>query len=364
MSREETDPKPQPADLSAEQPERRRHLSAPVTRRALALAAIGAALAAIATIFLSGGFDRGENLPAHPVGTGPQPTGAVAGEAFGSSTTGDCLTWKSADASDLGKVECAQPHQFEVATDIDLSLYPGVEFAPGSKFPGVLRFSELRDEQCAPAVNTYLGGRFDPKGKFSVGLINPGEAGWAAGERTIRCGLQFSGVTGTLLPIQGRVAEQDQSKVWDVGTCIGINQNVPSDPVSCAQPHAFEAVGVIDLARQFPGGMPSVEDQDKFLEKACTDASNGYLGSPDALRDKTLTLFWDNLDLDSWLVGSRKINCSIGQEVNGDGFATIVGSAKGDIQINGQTPVAPTAPDGRSLPTPLPGAASLPPTGG
>jgi hypothetical protein len=150
-----------------------------------------------------------------------------------------------------------------------------------------------------------------------------------------------------------------------VGTCVGINQNVPSDPVGCAQPHAFEVVGVIDLASQFPGGMPSVEDQDRFLEKACTDASTGYLGSPDVLRDKTLTLFWDNLDLDSWLVGSRKINCSIGQEVDGSGFATIVGSAKGEILINGQAPVPPpAAPDGRSMPTPLPGAAPLPSTGG
>ncbi len=99
-----------------------------------------------------------------------------------------------------------------MATDIDLSLYPGIEFGPGAKFPGVLRFSELRDEQCAPAVNTYLNGRFDPKGKFSVGLINPGEAGWSAGERTIRCGLQFSGVTGTLLPFQGLVEQQDRRR--------------------------------------------------------------------------------------------------------------------------------------------------------
>ena len=76
---------------------------------------------------------------------------------------------------------------------------------------------------------------------------------------------------------------------------------------------------------------------------------------------RLMTLFWDNLDLDSWLVGSRKINCSIGKETDGNGFATIVGSAKGDILINGQAPVPPpAAPEGRSVPTPLPGAAPLP----
>ncbi|RVW02551.1 septum formation family protein [Rhodococcus spongiicola] len=356
MSQDETEP----TSSSAQQPKRRRHLSARVARRALALVASGGVLAAGATILLSGGFDRGENLATPSAKVGPQLTGAIAGEAFGSAGEGDCLAWSNPDASDLEKVDCAQTHQFEVARDIDLGAYPGVEFGPGSRFPGVLRFSELRDDFCGPAVNTYLNGRFDPKGKFSVGLINPGEAGWAAGERTIRCGLQFSGVTGISLPIEGLVAEQDQSKIWDVDTCIGLSQGVPSDPVDCAQPHAFEVVGVIDMASEFPGAMPSVEDQDKLLEKACTDASADYLGSPEALRDKTLTLFWDNLDLDSWLVGSRKINCSIGKEIDGNGFATIVGSAKGDILIDGQAPVPPPPIGSRALPTPLPGAAPFP----
>ncbi|MFE3291779.1 septum formation family protein [Rhodococcus sp. NPDC059234] len=335
-------------------------MSARTTRRGLIAVALGAVLAAIATLVISGGFHGGSELTAHPSNGGPMSTGAVAGKAFGTAGTGDCLTWTKEDASDLTKVDCSDKHLFEVASEVDLSIFPGAEFGPGSRFPGVLRFSQLRNEHCAPAVVEYLGARYDPNGKFSVGLINPGEAGWAAGERTLRCGLQRSSTTGTPLPIVGTVVGQDESKVWDTGTCIGINQNVPADPVDCSQPHAFEVISVVDLGAKFPGGYPAVPDQDKYLEETCTQAANEYLGSPDALRNKTLTLFWDNIELSSWLAGSRKVNCSVGKELDSGGFAPITNSAKGDILINGAPPVPPPAtPEGRSLPVPLPGAAPL-----
>lgn len=337
----------------------RLHFSASTTRRALGVIAFGAVAAAVVTIFLTGGFSNDSNLQTRQPGQAAA-TGAAAGEAFGTARSGDCLTWSKSDASDLSKVDCGGEHLFEVAAEIDLSTYPGAEFGPGSKFPGVLRFAELKDQLCTPAVENYLGAQFDPNGKFSVGLINPGDAGWAANERTLRCGLQYSGNSGALRPIIGTVAEQDQSDVLEPGVCVGINQNLPADPVDCSQPHAFETVAIIDLAAQFPAGPPSVEDQDKFIEPACTQASTAYLGSPDALRNKTLTLFWGQFDATSWLAGSRKVNCSVGKGAD-VGFAPIQNSAKGDILIDGQPPVPPPAvPDGRSVPTPLPGAAPAP----
>lgn len=346
--------------VESAQPEKgRRHMSATTTRRVLLTTAIGAVVAAAITIFVTGGFDN-DKIETHKPGEAA-PTGALAGAAFGTAKQGDCLTWSKPDASDLGKVDCAEPHLFEVAAEIDLSLYPGAEFGPGSKYPGVLRFSELRDEHCAPAVAAYLGAKFDPHGKYDVGLINPGEKGWGAGERTLRCGIQESSTTGAPLPITGPVAGQDQSKVWEPGTCRGINQGVPTDAVDCNQEHAYEITGLVDLAQQFPGAAPSMQDQDKFLEGVCTDMTTKYLGAPDTLRNKTLTLFWDNLDPISWLAGSRKVNCSVGKEVDAGGFAPLVRSAKGDILINGQPPVPPPAiPDGRSIPAPLPGAAPAP----
>ncbi|MFZ2173247.1 MAG: septum formation family protein [Rhodococcus sp. (in: high G+C Gram-positive bacteria)] len=360
--------------MSAEQPKNGgqpenapRTMSASTTRRTLAAVAAGAVVAAVATFAIAGGFNRSENLPPHSDSAGPQATShSTEGGAFASAAAGDCLDWTPStdpkeDRKDVAEVDCSEEHRFEVAAPLDLGVYPGAEFGPGSRYPGALRFAALRDEHCVAAVNSYLGARFDPYGKFSVGLMFPSETGWDSGERTLRCGLQLSSTAGTLLPFTGRVADHDQSNVWDASTCIGISQNVPTDPVDCAQPHAFEVISVVDLATRFPDSMPSVEDQDKYLEGVCTQASNEYLGSADALRNKTLTLFWDNLELDSWLAGSRRVNCSVGKETDSGGFATITGGAKGDILIDGVAPVPPPpVPEGRSLPTPLPGAAAVP----
>ena len=288
-------------------------------------------------------------------------TGARAGAAFGTANAGTCLTWQAANASDLAKVDCKEQHLFEVAAEIDLSQYPTAEFGPKSAFPGMLRFAELRDAHCLPAVQHYLNGKFDPFGKYQVGLINPGQGGWDAGERTLRCGLQVTATTGRLQPMKGSVAKQDQSRVWDPGTCIGILQGQPTDPVDCKKEHSYEVIAIIDLAQQFKGAIPSVEDQDRFLNKVCTDAAAQYLGSPDGLKNKTLTLFWDNPDPISWLAGSKRVNCSVGKEDTG-GFAPLVNSAKNnDLLINGQPPVPlASAPPGRSMPNPLPGAAPAP----
>lgn len=317
------------------------------TRYALALVLVGAVVAAVLTFVLTGSKHHAA-LSVHAPGA--QPTGAVAGAAFGTAQPGDCLTWSNPDASDLAKVDCGQPHLFEVAELIDLRAYPSSEFGTGTKLPGVLRFAELKDEHCLPAVREYLSGHFDPHGKFSVGLINPGPAGWAANERTLRCGIQYSTSTGTPLPFSGTVASQDQSKVLTPGTCIGINQNLPTDPVDCAGPHAFEVVSTVDLTPQFSGPPPTDTAQDKAMSGICAKDSSAYLGGSEVLRNKTLTLFWDHIAPDSWLAGNRKLDCMIGKGGDQDGFAPVTGSAKGAITINGAPPVAPPPlPSGRPM---------------
>ncbi|WXG67771.1 septum formation family protein [Rhodococcus sovatensis] len=359
-----------PSDPNEREPKEReqRTVTAHVARRVLALVAVGAVAAAAVTLFVSDGFSQPEKITTHSE-AGPATSGPVTGKTFGAADPGTCLDWTptddpATDRQDLTEVSCADPHRFEVAKDVDMTAYPGLEFAPGSAYPGALRFGELRDEHCVDVVDDYLGTKFDPNGKFSVGLMFPSQTGWAAGERTLRCGIQQSSNTGVPQQMTGSVLDQDQSKVWDVGTCIGINQNVPADPVDCSQSHAFEVTSIIDLQQQFPTGIPSEADQDAYLEPTCTAAVNGYLGSETALRDKTLTLFWSTIDVTSWLAGSRQVSCSIGKELDEGGFATITGSAKGDILINGQPPAPPpAAPDGRALPTPLPGAAPITPGG-
>ncbi|MFC4376601.1 septum formation family protein [Nocardia halotolerans] len=329
------------------------HVSAPKLRWGLLLGALGAVLAALVTMTVTG-FDT-DKVEAHQPGTAP----VVRDKEFSSADVGDCLNWTRTDRSDLLKVNCADEHLFEVAGVINLGAYPGREFGEGTRHPDSLRLTELRDEHCLPAVQNYLGGRLDPRGKYLVNVMSPSPAGWQHGDRTLRCGVQVA-ATAASPPSTGSVVGSDQSKVHPVGTCLGINQNLPTDPVDCAQPHAVEIVGNVNLGAEFTGGPPTEAQQDKFVEAECNRMSTEYLGSPDAIRNKTLTLFFDYLEPSSWLAGSRRLDCWLGKGVDREGFAPIVGSARGEILIDGQAPVPPPN-TGRSTPAPLPGAAPLPP---
>lgn len=329
-------------------------LPAPTLRWGLLLVAAGAVVAALVTLFVTG-FDN-KGLEAHTPGSPAEP---VVDKEFGTAVKGDCLSWSKPDHSDLVKVRCEAKHMFEVAADVDMSKYPGKEFAPGARFPDSLRLTELKEEHCVPAVQQYLGGRFDPRGRYIVGLMYPSPDGWQRGDRTLRCGLQYAASTGTPAST-GSATQHDQSKVYGPGVCLGINQNLPTDPVDCAQVHSVEVVSTIDLGQRFQGGPPPKEEQDKFVEDECARTASDYLGGPDVIRNKTLTLFFDFLDARSWLAGSRKLDCMVGKGADREGFAPITGSAKGDILINGQAPEPPPN-TGRSTPTPLPGAAPLPP---
>ncbi|MFD3510405.1 septum formation family protein [Nocardia sp. NPDC058666] len=331
------------------------HVSASKLRWGLLIAALGAILAATVTMAVTG-FDT-DKVEAHQPGAEP----VVRDKEFSKAAQGDCLTWSKPDRSDLVKVNCGDKHLFEVAGVIDLSAYPGREFATGTRHPDSLRMTELRDEHCVTAVQKYLGGRFDPRGKYMVNVMSPSPAGWGNGDRTLRCGVQVGG-TASSPATTGSIADPatGQSKVHAVGTCLGINQNLPTDPIDCAQPHSVEIVGTVDLGNHFTGGPPSEADQDKYVEAECNRLSSEYLGSPDAIRNKTLTMFFDVLEPTSWLAGSDQLDCWLGKGADREGFAPIVGSARGEILIDGQAPVPPPN-SGRSTPAPLPGAAPLPP---
>ncbi|MGW8650835.1 septum formation family protein [Nocardia salmonicida] len=159
------------------------HLSATKLRWGLLIGALGAVIAAMVTMTVTG-FDT-DKVEAHQPGAEP----VVRDKEFSSAAQGDCLTWSRPDRSDLVKVGCGDKHLFEVAGVIDLSAYPGREFADGTRHPDSLRMTELRDEHCVTAVQKYLGGRFDPRGKFMVNVMSPSPAGWQHGDRTLRCGV-------------------------------------------------------------------------------------------------------------------------------------------------------------------------------
>ncbi|SHK78340.1 Septum formation [Pseudonocardia thermophila] len=273
-------------------------------------------------------------------------------------TPGTCLTWTRVDAADATVVECAQPHLFEQAGAVIL--------ADQAVLPDDRKWRQLVSERCTPLVKQYLGKELDPNGKFRIGALKPSAAKWEDGDRELRCGLQSASRSGALYPLVGRAAEVDQSNVFQPGTCLGIDGKTVGDPADCAGPHAVETVAIVDLSTKFTGKYPSVDDQDAFLQPECAKRAAQYAGSEEAISQKKLTVYWDNLTEESWNAGSRKVNCNLAALLpDRSGFAPVTGSVKSTVQVGDQpappaenkagTPVLPPAIDGPPAHAPLPG---------
>ena len=327
-------------------------LHATSTRRALLLTALGALLiAGVVTALPIGG--RG---PLGSYAAADRPTGA-AGKTFADAGPGDCLNWpeNAPDAATI--VDCAQEHRFEVADSVDMRTYPGSEYGPDAEPPSPARIQQISLEQCEPAVERYLGVRYDPNSRFSISLLWAGDRAWKqSGERRMLCGLQLPGPGNQQVVFTGRIADLDQSKVWPAGTCLGIDPatNQPTDvPADCSAPHAMEITGAVNLAERFPDALPSEPDQDAFIKDVCTRMTDAYL-APVQLRDTTLTLIYSTVSLPSWTAGSRQVSCSIGATLGNGGWATLINSAKGPLLINGQPPIPPPAIPEERLNVPMP----------
>lgn len=338
------------APAAADRPRRRwvarlrpRVRSSRTARRGLLLTALGALLIAGVIAAIPVIDDSSELLGYFNTNSEPAVT-ARGNDAFSQAATGDCLTWPDDDPQAITIVDCATEHRFEVSEAVDLRTFPGAEYGPDAPAPTPARLAEIGKEQCERAVDRYLGPHFDPNGRYTIGMLWSGDKTWQhAGERRMLCGLQLPGPGDTQALTVGRVAEQDQSKVFPPGTCLGIDSdtNQPTDvPVDCAAPHAMEVTGTVNLAERFPDALPSEAEQDTYIKDICTAATEDYL-APVTLRQTTLTLGYSTIALPSWVAGSRQLSCSVGMTLGNGGWATLLGSAKGELLINGQPPVPP-----------------------
>jgi hypothetical protein len=262
------------------------------------------------------------------------------------SSPGTCLNWTRRDAADAKVVDCAQPHLFEQAGSVALTDQPAL--------PNDQQWRQLVNERCNPVVEQYLGGKFDPSGRYRIGALKPSGAKWNDGDRELRCGLQSASRSGALYPLTGKAAQSDQSGVQQPGTCLAIDGRTVGDPVDCGGAHAVEAVGIVDLAQKFKDAFPAVKDQDAFLQPACADMANKYAGSADVITQKKLTVYWDNITEDSWKAGSRKVNCNLAALLpDRSGFAPVTGSVKGAVAI-GDQPAPPAATTEAGVPAQQP----------
>lgn len=310
--------------------------------------------------FATGVFDDSGSVGGSNIGEGER----LIENAFTKSVAGDCLDWPAGNPGQPVDVPCEQKHRFEVAGAIDTALIPGAEFGEDALWPGAERFAAIRDEQCPVMVDQYLDGRLDPQGRFAVGMMYPSQAQWDKGARQLRCGVQENGADGAPVQFSGRVADQNQSYVWPEGTCVGIDTETRAPTgfaVNCAEPHAFQTTGIVDLSVRFGDRMsnkpwPPTGAQNGYLGSICPVQAERFAGGRKPLDATTLNVQWSVLSEPSWLAGSRKVVCYLGLPDKRGGFATLVGDAKGGaLLINGRAPVAPPeAPPGRALPTPVP----------
>ena len=331
--------------------ERPRSLS---IQRIAAGAVLGALLALLLATLLGGGVrGSGTGLLAENRDGGSDTTGAASFEA----PAGSCLTWTRGDASDAERVSCEEPHLFEVTGVVDLAP----EFGRTAAFPVDETWRTLVAERCTPLSTQFLGGRFDPFGRLSVGAIKPSEGSWRSGDRALRCGLQAVGRSGVLYPSTGSAATQDQSNIHAPGTCLGLDGVGVGDPVDCAQPHAVEVVGVVDLGPGFPGGYPDEVAQDRLLSDECNRLAAEYAGGPQVVGEKRLIVFSETMRPESWEAGSRRVDCRLGAFLpDRSGFAPVTGSVRGEVQI-GAEPAPPLEMTQGPAPAPVPAPPPAPP---
>lgn len=275
---------------------------------------------------------------------------------------GDCLTWPPGAAERAVQVDCAGEHLFEVADSeaVDTSTDPGNPAAD-------VRFQQT----CAQAVARYLGPRYDPGGRFVVGMMwtPPGRNRQFNGR--LMCGLQLPSDGIASATFRGRVVDQDQSRVWPTGTCLGIRDGQTTEvAVQCALPHALEITGTIGLSTVFDHAAPSTTAQDAVVRDACGAATSAYL-SPVDLEATSLTLRYQPIEATGWGAGSRRIACRIGSAKPDGSWATLLGNAKTGVLIDGQPaatqpspaepPPADATPSVVESPQPIPPAQGPPP---
>ncbi|GAB2740483.1 septum formation family protein [Salinifilum aidingensis] len=295
------------------------------TRLIMVSAAIGALLILLISTLLNWPTGEDEGSGGGPGGIGAAPTP----QEF-NAPRGACLNWTQVNASDLEQVRCDQPHLFEITGKADI----GGDFPPNAPYPSTEQWQQLKQQRCAEVSTAYLQGAFDPDGRLAVGAFTPSEEGWGNGDRTLHCGLQQPGPSGELYRMSERAADMDQSNVYDVGRCLGINGTAVWDPVDCSRPHAAEITGTVNLGDEFSGEYPPAEEQDNYLATRCREITAEYAGGPQVVEDKGLVTYWDTLSEESWAAGSRLVNCKVSAQLpDGSGLAPVTGGVRGEVSI-------------------------------
>ena len=260
--------------------------------------------------------------------------------AFTNADTGSCVTWvpgQDGTNTDFNSVDCAQNHRFEVSVREDLSQYPTSEFGENAEMPNMERQEQLTSQLCVGPTISYLNGKLDPEGRYTISPILPPASAWEDGDRTMLCGVMVQDAEGRSVETTGNAAEQDQSAALPADACVRAEEDRTME-VPCDQDHSWQVTSVVNLGEKFPDVWPNIDQQNEFLNGACTEAARNYLGGDDALYKSTLTPFWTTLKQQSWDAGSRNVNCALVFGNPGGGFANLNGDVRQGFTIDSNPP--------------------------
>lgn len=266
--------------------------------------------------------------------------------AFTGAAPGNCLDWNLAadlNVSDFRVVPCEQPHAFEVAKKLDLTNYEQYEgqYSETAAYPTEDDLIALQSGVCRDAVTEYLGGKYDPEGRFITAPIVASPDQWEKGNRTVLCGIQVVDENGATTHMTGAAAGQDQSRVFEAGRCVTLDDTGAIKQVPCTEDHLMESTGIINLRDFFGDAIPTDQEQNDVLAEQCVTRAQDYLGGDDALYNSTLVPFWTSQSQESLNSNSRSVNCWLIKDNGNGGFSTLNGHANESFTIDGAPPIAP-----------------------
>jgi hypothetical protein len=169
-------------------------------------------------------------------------------------------------------------------------------------------------EVCTADLSAYLAAPLDPAGRFYTAGLTPTHAGWAQGDRQLRCGIgrrpmnadEFANPRDQAVAFSGSAIGQSQDRIFEVGTCFA---RQPDAAVVCSAAHDYEVTSTIVLADQ--PTVPPIDDGagwSALVGDRCLTAARSYLGRP---LPSDLVSWQLPIPPESWAVGRRTIQCTI-----------------------------------------------------
>ena len=139
----------------------------------------------------------------------PAPTWSSA-----NAKSGTCLNWPADEPDKPSFVQCTDDHVFEVAKPVDMNNF---------------------GEPCQLAVREYLGARYDPSSRFTIGVaLGRGRRSEHRRRAETCCAdCSCSAQEGKPMPFKGQIVELDQSRVWPVGHLPRHRRGAPAGRPTC-----------------------------------------------------------------------------------------------------------------------------------